>query len=113
MQHTIKRWWKLPAVWLICFAIFFGKDVASIDVESPFDLYSLLETFDTSGQARVAYPQMLPVLTSMLQAGLRTLTQCRADSDPSSMDKKNDLGEVSHAKGQVPQSQGVMSQPGE
>ena len=113
MQHRIKRWWKIPAVWLICFAILFGKDVASIDMERPFDLYTLLEIFDTSGQARVVYPQILPVLTSMLQVGLRSLTRCQAGCSPPSMENNNDEGEFSHAKGQMPQSQGVLSQLGQ
>ena len=81
MQHRLKKWWQIPAVWLICFAVFFGKDVAGIDMERPFDLHNTLETFGSNGPARVAYPDMLPVLTSMLQVGLQALTQDRTEHD--------------------------------
>lgn len=89
MQHRIKRWWTLPALWLICFAILFGHDVASIDLEMPFNHYNLLETFGAKGQAQVVYPEILSVITAMLQAGLRALTRDGADPDSPLAEKRS------------------------
>ncbi|KAL8791573.1 MAG: hypothetical protein Q9195_005837 [Heterodermia aff. obscurata] len=81
MQNKIKRWWNIPAMWLICFAILFGQDVASINMEQQFDFYNLIETFVAKCQARVTYPEILPVITAMLQAGLRAVTRDEPDPD--------------------------------
>ena len=67
MRHRLKRWWDLPTLWPICFSILFARDVADIDFERPFELFSLLETFSN---CKVVYPNVLPVITSMLQSGL-------------------------------------------
>ena len=101
MQHRLKRWWQIPAIWLICFAILFGKDVASIDKEGSLDLRNMLEMFGGNGQARVAYPDMLPVLTSMLQEGLRALTSDQTHFDSPFMDEDSGTGSVSDNKDQI------------
>lgn len=89
MQHRIKRWWTFPALWLICFAVLFGQDVASINLEKPFNHYNLLEAFGAKDQARVVYPEILPVITAMLQAGLRALTKEEADPDSPLVEKRS------------------------
>ena len=76
-------------MWPICFAVLFGQDVASINMERSFDLYSLLESFNTIGQARVVYPEIFPVVTAMLQAGLEAVTQDEIDPDSPSTDKQD------------------------
>ncbi|KAI9773758.1 MAG: hypothetical protein M1839_001990 [Geoglossum umbratile] len=73
MRHRLKKWWNIPTVWPICFAILFNHDVAHIDFGRPFELYSLLETFSTNGPAKVAYPEIFPVIASMLQNGLKAI----------------------------------------
>ena len=60
-------------MWPICFAVLFGQDVASIDFERTFDLYNLLATFMPREGARVVHPEILPVITAMLQNGLRSI----------------------------------------
>lgn len=81
MQHRLKRWWNLPAMWSICFAIFFGVDLAQVDFGRSFDLFSLLELFSSDNEVTVAYPEMLLVLTSMLQSGLMNVTRDQSDPD--------------------------------
>ena len=80
MQHRLKRWWSVPTIWPICFAIFFGLDVGTIDFTRNFDLFTLLETFASDGKATVVYPAMLPVITAMLEQGLKNVI--RDQSDP-------------------------------
>ncbi|MCJ1473895.1 hypothetical protein MMC13_002550 [Lambiella insularis] len=81
MRYRLKRWWNVTALWPVCFAILFGKDVADIDFERPFDLYNLLAIFAPNNATKVANPQILPVLTAMLQNGLKTITKDQDDPD--------------------------------
>jgi beige protein homolog 1 len=81
MQYRLKRWWNIPTIWPISFAIFFGKDIAAIDLERTFDLYNLLECFEGNDGGRIACPEMLPVLTGMLQSGLKSVTKDQGDPE--------------------------------
>ncbi len=86
MRHRLKRWWDIPTLWTICFAILFNKDVADIDYERPFELYSLLECFGTS---TVVYSNILPVMMTMLQQGLHCLLRNQDDPDSPLRDRSN------------------------
>ncbi|KAL2753981.1 hypothetical protein ACRALDRAFT_2054085 [Sodiomyces alcalophilus JCM 7366] len=79
MAYHLKRWWDVPTLWPICFSILFGYDVAEIDFTREFEPSNLLELFDKS---KIATPEALPVITSMLQNGLRDVF--RHQDDPSS-----------------------------
>lgn len=78
MHYRLKRWWDIPPLWPICFSILFARDVADIDFERSFELFSLLETF---GHCKVVYPSMLPVIMSMLQNGLKDVLYDQDDID--------------------------------
>ena len=71
MRHHLKRWWKVPTTWMICFAILFGQDPVEIDFEHSFTLSNLLDTFAVNAKIKVVYPEVLPVITAMLQNGLK------------------------------------------
>ncbi len=89
MQHRFKRWWNVPTIWPICFAIFFGLDPANIDYSRTFDMFSLLETFAPNGLAPVVNPAVLPVITAMLEQGLKTVTREQMDPDSPLTEKSN------------------------
>ena len=93
MQHRLKRWWSFPAIWPICFAIFFGLDVGTIDFARSFELYSLLETFASGGKTVVVYPAMLPVITAMLEEGLKSVTRDQTDPDSPLTERSNEKGQ--------------------
>lgn len=78
MRSRLRRWWDIPTLWPICFSILFGRDVANIDFERSFDLFNLLETFDSS---KVIYPKILPVITAMLQHGLNDVLRRRDEPE--------------------------------
>ena len=86
MQRHLKRWWSVPSMWPICFAILFGQDIASIDMDRTFDLYNLLEALKASDQSTVPNPEVFAVLASMLQNGLRVIASDQ--SDPNSPPKE-------------------------
>ena len=89
MQHSFKRWWNIPTIWPICFAVFFGLDPANIDFSRAFDMFSLLETFAPDGLAPVVNPAMLSVITAMLEQGLKTVTREQLDPDSPLTEKSN------------------------
>ena len=90
MQYRLKRWWNMTSLWMICFAILFGRDVAQMDLHRSFDLYALMSSFPLS-EIQVVYPQVVPVLVSLLQAGLKAVLQNQPDpaSPPSANHRDN------------------------
>ena len=89
MQHRFKRWWGVPTIWPICFAVFFGLDPGTIDFSRRFDMFSLLETFAPNGVAPVVNPAMLPVITAMLEQGLKSVIREQLDPESPLTEKDN------------------------
>ncbi|KAG6300878.1 hypothetical protein E4U09_006236 [Claviceps aff. purpurea] len=95
MANKLKRFWGNAKLWPICFSILFGYDVANIALDRAVDLNSLLTVFS---KKKIAYPEALIIITSMLQHGLKE-TMKRQDSPESpikrstgaDMDKLSDL----------------------
>ena len=73
MRYRLKRWWHLPNLWPICFAIMFDLDIAQLDLDRSFDLFSFLEVFDAGGSAKIATPEVWTVIMGMLQSGLKAI----------------------------------------
>lgn len=71
MQHRLKRWWSVPALWPICFAILFGLDVGSMNIDKPFDGANLLRALLLSDDTKVVFPEILPVITEMMKSGVK------------------------------------------
>ncbi len=78
MAYRLKQWWDISTLWPILFSILFGYDVANINFDKSFDFFSLLEIF---GNSRVVFPDVLPVITYMLQHGLRDVLKHQDDPD--------------------------------
>jgi hypothetical protein len=71
LEHRLKRWWNVPALWPICLSIFFGRDIAMIDLDKPLDQSGLLDLFLAGGDVNVVFPDMLPVIVNMMKSGVR------------------------------------------
>lgn len=71
MQHRLKRWWNVPALWLICLAILFGLDVGQLDVNREFDQSYLSELLLSVDRPKVVFPEVLPVISDMLRSGVK------------------------------------------
>ena len=93
MRYRLRRWWRNPKIWTICFAVLFGRDIAAIDLTQPFTIFNLLTAFASDEMQRVVYPAVLPVLVSMLESGLRSVTkeQVNANSPLASKGKRHDF----------------------
>ncbi|KAK0729868.1 hypothetical protein B0H67DRAFT_13762 [Lasiosphaeris hirsuta] len=101
MAHRLKQWWDIPTLWTILFSILFGYDVANIDFDKSFDFFSLLEIF---GNSRVVYPDILPVITAMLQHGLRDILKYQDDPD-------SPAGDLTGSKGTTGGLDAVQTRP--
>jgi hypothetical protein len=97
MAYRLKRWWDIATIWPICFSILFGYDVAGIDFDRNFDFFSLIETF---GGCKVIYPEALPIITSMLQHGLKEVL--RHAEDPDSPSDNRDTHPTTNETGASP-----------
>lgn len=71
LQNRLKRWWNVPAIWPICFAILLGLDVASLNLDGPFDGPSISAALLTHDGTKVVFPEMLPVITELLKSGVK------------------------------------------
>lgn len=77
MAHRLKRWWHLPALWPACFAILFDVDVAELDLDRSFDLFSFVDLFNSKREYGIVYPEMFEVITGLLQSGLKTIVSSK------------------------------------
>ena len=96
MRFRLKRWWDIAPLWPILFSIFFGRDVADINFERSFELFSLLETFSN---CKVVYPGALPVITAMLQHGLKEVLRSQDDPDSPLAERGNGQESVNLSTG--------------
>lgn len=68
-----------------------GFDVADINFDRDFDLFSLVDTFSKCDGA-VTCPEMLPVMAAMLETGLRKIVRSQADAERASNGPDNGNG---------------------
>ena len=95
LKNRLRHWWNTPGIWTICFAILFDLDVATIDFERDFDVFNLVDIFITqspNSKFRIVYPEMFPVITAMLDTGLRAIVR-----DPAKTENIPPSGEDGHA----------------
>jgi hypothetical protein len=90
MRFRLKRWWDVAPLWPILLCILFARDVADINFERSFELFSLLDTFSN---CKVCYPGILPVITAMLQHGLKDVLRHQDDPDSPLSDRRNGQGQ--------------------
>ena len=85
MRHRLKRWWHLPALWPICFAVLFDTDIGSMNLDRTFSLFGLLDLFELNG-FKVVNPAMFEVIMGMLQNGLKTVITSKPTEESSNPD---------------------------
>ena len=88
LKQRLKSWWNIPSIWIICFVLLFGHDVATVDFEGEFNHFNLADLFSQK-PVYMVYPEVFPIITAMLEYGLRAIVQDRgqeklADSHGSS-----------------------------
>ena len=76
LKQRLKSWWNIPSIWIICFALLFGHDVATIDFDVEFNHFNLADLFSQK-PVYAMYPEVFPIITAMLEHGLRSIVQDR------------------------------------
>jgi hypothetical protein len=74
LRQKLKPWWNTPAIWTICFSLMFGIDPSTINFDEDFNHFALADIFSRR-PVHVIYPEVFPVLTGMLEHGLRAIVQ--------------------------------------
>jgi beige protein homolog 1 len=95
MRHRLKRWWHLPALWPICFAVLFDIDIYSLNLDRTFDLFGLLDLFE-SNDFQIVNPAMFEVIMGMLQSGLKTIITSKVADESSKPDPPSRRSSPSH-----------------
>ncbi|KAF1940088.1 beach-domain-containing protein [Clathrospora elynae] len=96
MKNRLRNWWNTPGIWTICFAILFDRDVATIDFERDFDVFNLVDVFiahSPQSKLRICYPEVFPVITAMLDTGLRAIVRDRDFARAGNGTSKEEPGE--------------------
>ena len=97
MKHRLQRFWGVPGLWMTCFAILFGKDVADVDYTSNLDLFTLLHTFAIDDKTTMSNPEIMPVIMGMLRTALPAITEHRASTPTPIEGSRNDRSMPQHA----------------
>ena len=90
MQHRLKEWWNIPALWPVCLALLFGVDVALLDTDRPFDRFELLNILFLQGEHKTIFPEVLPVVVEMIESGLKKAVL----TGKAQVTEKNDSGSL-------------------
>lgn len=102
MKNRLRHWWNMPGIWTICFAILFDRDVASIDFERDFDVFNLVDVFimrSPQSRLKICYPEIFPVISAMLDTGLRAIVRDREAQRLEPVPAKQDNGEPPITRG--------------
>ncbi|CAO2654061.1 Nn.00g107940.m01.CDS01 [Neocucurbitaria sp. VM-36] len=102
MKNRLRHWWNTPGIWTICFAILFDRDVATIDFERDFDVFNLVDIFimrSPQSKLRICYPEIFPVITAMLDTGLRAIVRDRDLAKAQSITPNQENGEGTVTRG--------------
>ncbi|KAI6781909.1 Beige protein-like protein [Emericellopsis cladophorae] len=97
MASRLRKFWDVPTLWPVCLSILFGYDVAEINFGRDFDFSGLVDIF---GKRKVAYPEALHIITSLLQNGFKEVMRHQDDSN-------------SPARGSGPESSTTMTSQSE
>jgi hypothetical protein len=100
MKHRLKRWWNVPTLWTVCFAILFGLDIAELGPDRGFDPAAFLDFLLSRPDAKVVFPEILPILTEMLHSGLNEAVA--GDERLSGVKKGSDSPQTSVARNDSP-----------
>lgn len=102
MKNRLRPWWNTPSIWTICFAILFDRDVATIDFERDFDVFNLVDIFimrSPQSKLKICYPEIFPVISAMLDTGLRAIVKDREARRNENESAKQENGDTPVTRG--------------
>jgi len=74
LRVRLRKWWNLPQIWTVCFAILFGLDIAKVEVDLPLDPQYILAMLLADNVTQILCPAIFSVIAAMLEEGLAATT---------------------------------------
>lgn len=85
LRARLSRWWHIGAIWNDCFALLFGVGIARKDPpQEHFDAEWLLRSLEPMSKSRISCPQMLGILTTMLESCVLHFTRLSGTKEAAS-----------------------------
>ena len=84
LKMRLRHWFHVPAIWITCYAILFGIDVATVDLHRNYTVQSLLDALGSENLS-IVYPEIFPVIAAMLNMGLKS----KMESDDYNLNPKS------------------------
>lgn len=75
LKARLKPFWKTPALWVLSFAMLFGRTVPADALSGGLSLFGMLEALQVNEEAKVLHPEALQSIMAMLEAGLRDVVK--------------------------------------
>ncbi|KAF3933653.1 hypothetical protein ABW20_dc0101023 [Dactylellina cionopaga] len=81
LRRRLRKWWRVPEIWMSAFSVFLGIDIAKVDLSQPLVLYHLINTFmfdDKDG--RFICSDMWAVIATMLKTAVNDITKSQQEA---------------------------------
>ncbi|KAK6359872.1 hypothetical protein TWF696_001001 [Orbilia brochopaga] len=80
LRRRLRKWWRVPEIWMATLSVFLGVDIAKIDLNEPLVLYHLINTFKFDDKdGRFICPEMWAVVASMLKTAVNDITKAQRE----------------------------------
>ncbi|RVD82445.1 uncharacterized protein DFL_006872 [Arthrobotrys flagrans] len=81
LKRRLRKWWRVPEVWMSAFSIFLGVDIAKVDLTQPLVLYHLINTFKFDDKdGRFICSDMWAVIATMLKTAVNDITKSQQEA---------------------------------
>ncbi|EWC48126.1 hypothetical protein DRE_02705 [Drechslerella stenobrocha 248] len=81
LKRRLRKWWRVPEIWMATFSVFLGVDIATIDLSEPLVLYHLVNTFKFDDKdGRFICPEMWAVVASMIKAAVNDINKSQQEA---------------------------------
>jgi hypothetical protein len=81
LKSRLKVFWKSPSIWLLAFAMLFGRNVQEKALQQGLSVFGLIEALHVDDSLHVAHPEMLQPLMNMIEAALRDVVKTDEPAD--------------------------------
>ncbi|KAM0696036.1 hypothetical protein Q7P36_004519 [Cladosporium allicinum] len=82
LKARLKIFWRSPSLWLLAFAMLFGRNVPAKALQQGMSVFGMVEALQVSDELRVLHPEMLQPIMNMLEAALRDVVKTDEPAEP-------------------------------
>ncbi|KAK4625344.1 Beige 1 [Fulvia fulva] len=81
LKLRLKPFWRTTSIWMLSFAMLFGRNVPLDWLSQDFSAFHLVEMLSVDDSLAICHPEMLPVIFTMLEAGMRKVAKDEEKQD--------------------------------